>query len=217
MIEIDTKRKRAEQKARRQFILEAARRLYAKNGIEETSMDDIAAAAGYTRRTLYTYFKSRDEVCLMVLLEDLQNRWTRQQEAIASVDGGLDKILAWGTSFYDYARDNPHSMRLQFYWDFKGVDRSRIGRTVFKEFEILNNELAEGLREIFRIGLDDGSLRPDLNIDLCISQYIYTLRTILNRALSPTYSFARFKPHEYVTHYLELFMRAIKNSGGPAS
>jgi AcrR family transcriptional regulator len=211
---LEMSRRTIERQARQRFILDAAARLFAKKGVENTSMEDIAAAVDYTRRTLYSYFRSRDEICLRVFMEDMAVRWARQQKAVAAADNGLAKILAWAESFYVFAHENPHSMRLQFYWDFKGIDRNRISRETFSAFKTLNDELADGLREIFRLGVEDGSLRPDLKIDLCISQYLYTVRTILNRAISPAYSFARFDPDEYVRHYLDLFSRGIRNVEG---
>jgi AcrR family transcriptional regulator len=207
-------RKTMEREARQQFVVQAARGLFSSKGVENTSMEDIAAAVDYTRRTLYSYFKSRDEICLMVFCEDLAKRWAEQNKAIAKVDTGLRKIMAWGKSFYVFARENPHSMRLQFYWDFKGIERKRISPGVFSEFESLNYELAEGLREIFKLGIRDRSLRPNLHVDLSISQFLYTLRSIINRAISPAYSFAKFEPDEYVRHYLDLFSRGIRNIGG---
>ena len=58
-------RKTVEREARRIYVLDAARRLLATRDIEKTSMDEIAVAADYTRRTLYAYFKSRDEILLL--------------------------------------------------------------------------------------------------------------------------------------------------------
>ncbi|MBU0982447.1 MAG: TetR/AcrR family transcriptional regulator [candidate division Zixibacteria bacterium] len=207
-------RKLMEREARREFVLDAARGLFAEKGVDTTSMDDIAAAVGYTRRTLYSYFKRRDEISLLVFTEDLAMRWRAQKAAIATVISGRDKIIAWGESFYRFAGANPHAMRLQFYWDFKGIDRERLSDETFATFETLNNELADGLRAMFRLGVSDGSLRADLNIDMSISQYLYSLRSILNRALSPAYTFARFDPDDYVNHYLDLFDRGIRNTGG---
>ncbi len=206
-------RKTAERKVRQQVVLDAARKAFAEKGIENTRMEDIALAADYTRRTLYAYFRGRDEICLLVLLEDMEARWAYQKAAVVAADGGLGKILAWAAAFYAFVRENPHSMRLQAYWDFRGLERDRISDEAFAAFEALNNELAEGLRNIFRLGIEDGSLRPGLQVDLCISQFIYTFRSVLNRALSPTYSFARFDPDEYVQHYLDLFSRGIRNTG----
>lgn len=207
-------RKEVERETRRRFILEAARRIFAKKGIEETTMDDIAGEAEYTRRTLYTYFPSRDEIYLSIFLEDMETRRDLQQAAVAKAGSGLEKIRAWGETFYEYARQHPHAMRLQLYWDFRGIDKSTISPDIFFRFEAINYKLAEDLRDMFRQGVADGSLRSDIDADMCISQYLYTLRAVLNRATSPSYSFASFDADSYVEHYLDLFSRAIRRTGG---
>lgn len=207
-------RKIKETEARRRYILDAARGLFASKGVEDTSMEDIAVAAEYTRRTLYAYFQSRDEICLLVYLEDLTTRWEEQKVAMAAAGSGLDKLLAFGDSFYSYARKHPHSLRLQVFWDYRGLDRDRIGDEVFSAFRDKNEELAGGIREAFRLGIEDGSLRPDLPVDQCISYYVLSLRSVLNRALFPLYSFADFEPDTYVREFLELFARGVGNTSG---
>ena len=204
-------RKDAERQARQKFVVETARNLFAARGVENTTMEDIARAADYTRRTLYAYFKSRDEISLMVFIEDLKKRWAYQKREIKKAGNGLDKIILWAKLFYDFSRKNPHSLRMHYYWDYLGIDRSKISRSVFETFEEINDDLAEGLREIFKLGVKDGSLRKDIEVDLTISQFLYTLRSVVNRALSAGYSFAEFKPDKYVEHYLDLFARGIKN------
>jgi AcrR family transcriptional regulator len=47
-------------------ILNAAERLFLQNGLENTSMVDIAAQAGITKVTLYRYFPNRDVIALEV-------------------------------------------------------------------------------------------------------------------------------------------------------
>ena len=46
----------------RQKLVDVARQLFAKNGLENTTMNDIALLSGKGRRTLYTYFKSKEEI-----------------------------------------------------------------------------------------------------------------------------------------------------------
>ena len=46
----------------RQKLVDVARQLFAKNGLENTTMNDIAVQSGKGRRTLYTYFRSKEEV-----------------------------------------------------------------------------------------------------------------------------------------------------------
>lgn len=203
-----------ERQTRRQFVIDAARRVFAEKGVENTSMEDIAAAADYTRRTLYTYFKSHDEICLLVLIEDQATRWGMQKKADAAAPGGLAKLRAWADTLYLFGRENPQYVHLETYWDLHGLNADLISPDLFDRFKRQNDELAEGLRAIFREGIADGSMRPDLNVDMCISQFLYSLRSILHRALSPGYSFAEFDADEYVCHYLDLFSRAICNVKG---
>jgi AcrR family transcriptional regulator len=207
------KRKDSERRTRRQFIVDAARTLFGENGIENTTMEDIAVASGYTRRTLYAYFKSFDEICLVVLHEDQTTRWELQKEAIAASTTGLAKLQAWARTLYRFAADNPQYMRLEIYWDYHGLNPRSIGRPLFDRFTARNNELADGLREIFRLGMADGSMRKGLEVDMCISQFLYSLRSIINRAISPGYSFASFDADDYVAHYIEFFCRAIEKNG----
>ena len=205
-------RRKIEHKARQQFILEAARQLYFTKGVENANMDDIALASEYTRRTLYSYFKSRDEISLMVLIEDLKKRWAKQKEEITKGNSGLDKIIIWSKSLFQYSLDFPHSIRLQLYWDLKGLDINNISDDTFESFEKINNELADSLRKIFLLGVNDGSLRADLEVDICISQFLYSIRAIINRALSQTYSFAQFEKEKYFNHYLDMYTRGIRNN-----
>ncbi|MGM3389577.1 TetR/AcrR family transcriptional regulator [Stutzerimonas stutzeri] len=54
----------------RQRIAEAALSLFLANGYHGTTLDDIAAAAGISRRTFFSYFKSKDDIILFGLDAD---------------------------------------------------------------------------------------------------------------------------------------------------
>jgi AcrR family transcriptional regulator len=50
------------QQLTKKAILEAAIDLFAKNGFDETTIDDIAGAAFVSRRTFFRYFESKDDL-----------------------------------------------------------------------------------------------------------------------------------------------------------
>ena len=56
----------------RQLLVDIARQQFAKRGFDGTTMNDIAEASGKGRRTLYTYFKSKDEIYSAVINGELQ-------------------------------------------------------------------------------------------------------------------------------------------------
>jgi AcrR family transcriptional regulator len=51
----------------RHTILSVARTMFAHRGADNTTMDDLAKASGLGRRTIYTYFKTREELYLEVI------------------------------------------------------------------------------------------------------------------------------------------------------
>lgn len=203
-------REEREHQFRKGLILDAARKLIFADGFDETSMEDIAQAAGYTRRTLYHYFQSREEIGLAVFLEGLRRRHREQQAAMALAGDGLAKVRAWGEALAAFSQKHPQYLRIQLYWDYKGIDESRIHPVAFQEFRALNEEIIAGLRESFGAGVRDGSIRRDVLIDAAISQYAYCLRAVLSNVLFPRYTFACFEPGPYIEQYLDLFTDAIR-------
>lgn len=53
-------------------LIDVARQLFAKMGVENTTMNDIARESMKGRRTLYTYFKSKEEVYMAVVQTELR-------------------------------------------------------------------------------------------------------------------------------------------------
>ena len=53
-------------------LVDVARQLFAKKGVEATTMNDIAVASKKGRRTLYTYFKSKDQIYMAVVESELK-------------------------------------------------------------------------------------------------------------------------------------------------
>ena len=55
-------------------LVDVARQLFAKMGVENTTMNDIALASKKGRRTLYTYFKSKEDIYLAVVESERRRR-----------------------------------------------------------------------------------------------------------------------------------------------
>ncbi len=73
--------RREDGKARvRAGILSAARRLFARQGVVETTMDDIARVAGVSRPTVFNYFPSKN-LLLAALVQEMETRFLKLIEA----------------------------------------------------------------------------------------------------------------------------------------
>ncbi|MBQ2121164.1 MAG: helix-turn-helix transcriptional regulator, partial [Bacteroidaceae bacterium] len=76
----------------RALLVDVARELFAKNGIEATTMNDIALASGKGRRTLYTYFRSKEDVYYAVIEHELKLMSEKMDEVAAMLVDPLEKV-----------------------------------------------------------------------------------------------------------------------------
>lgn len=79
----------APQKARREAILQAVRRLLAAHGYDGLSMRQVAAEAGVSPSTLYEIYESKDTL----ILNSIRSRLEEIGEEEVSVEPGLDRLL----------------------------------------------------------------------------------------------------------------------------
>jgi len=70
--------------ARRESIIEAARRAFVRKGTEATTMADIARESGLTPGALYRYFPTKDDLiktCFHEAMGEVSRRWMEQADA----------------------------------------------------------------------------------------------------------------------------------------
>lgn len=68
-----------------QLIVEVARQLFARKGLTNTTMNDIAQEANKGRRTIYTYFNNKNDIYWAVITSEM-NRLYEKLEAVVNKD-----------------------------------------------------------------------------------------------------------------------------------
>jgi AcrR family transcriptional regulator len=58
--------------ATRHTIVTVAHHVFASRGISNTTMEDVAKASGLGRRTIYTYFKTREELLHAIIKKEIE-------------------------------------------------------------------------------------------------------------------------------------------------
>ena len=143
----------------RNKLIDVARSLFAKNGIEETTMNDIALASGKGRRTLYTYFKSKEEVYAAVVEDELELMSQQMAEVAAKEMDYEDKLVAMIYAHLNAIKtvvQRNGNMRAEFFRDIWKVSliRKRFDR---KEKLLLTQIITDGVKcgrfDVEEIGL----------------------------------------------------------------
>ena len=101
----DLRKERVQQRMaeNRKFILAAAEKVFAKNGFSQSSVDDIAREAQFSKATLYRYYRSKGEIFAAVILESFQEAlhgFTRIQQKDGDAETRLREIIHFTLSYY---------------------------------------------------------------------------------------------------------------------
>lgn len=95
-----------EKDQRRNRIIAIAETVFHRRGYEATTLPVVAAAAGYNRRTLYLYFRDKEELFLAVALRALEALGEALRSASAS-GGGL---RALAQAVFAFALERPNDL-----------------------------------------------------------------------------------------------------------
>jgi AcrR family transcriptional regulator len=73
-------------------ILEAAKRVFQKWGLNKTTMEDIAHEAGKGKSTLYYYYKSKDEILEVLATSELNNIINKAKNLVRGETSAKEKL-----------------------------------------------------------------------------------------------------------------------------
>ncbi|MCM1110360.1 MAG: TetR/AcrR family transcriptional regulator [Clostridium sp.] len=76
----------------REKLIDVARRLFARKGVENTTMNDIAEASDKGRRTVYTYFKNKRDIYNAVIEKESENLLARLREVASLTISPVEKL-----------------------------------------------------------------------------------------------------------------------------
>jgi AcrR family transcriptional regulator len=87
---------------RTQEILAAARKLLEQRGLEAMTMEEIAAAAGVAKGTLYLYFQSKDDLIQALITQVGENILKDMEAALAAPGAPPEKLIRMVSVLLEY-------------------------------------------------------------------------------------------------------------------
>lgn len=133
----------------RDRLIEVARQLFARKGIENTTMNDIASASDKGRRTVYTYFRNKRDIFNAVIERETGKLLVRLEEIQQRNISADEKLRQYIDCRFDTMREivsRNGSLKAGFFRDIRKVDRAR--RIISsREIDILSRILSEGVEK----------------------------------------------------------------------
>lgn len=149
-------------------IIDIAQQVFFEYGYESTTIQEIANAAGYNKRTLYLYFKDKEEIFLAVVLRGLEILHDMLKEAIDQPKEGFSVLRGLGERFFDFSLKHSEFLKLimifeshncVYYEDVKVI--SETGRFQ-KLCQAKTDAIADLMTGAIQRSIERGTIKTDL-------------------------------------------------------
>lgn len=140
----------------RDRLIEVARQLFSRQGIENTTMNDIATASDRGRRTLYTYFRTKGDIYDAVIERETERIRTDIESEVEAQSSPRGKLRALMLSRLRITMENAHGYTLWLKSLFSSdARRAKAIRAMVAD------RIYEMIEEIVTAGIASGDFVPE--------------------------------------------------------
>lgn len=137
-------------------IIDGMERALLSKSYDRLTIDDVAKEAEYSKKTIYSYFKSKMEIYLELLIRKFDLLYKKLSNAISSSEiRGLEKIKILGKAYDQFAREYPEYMQAMINFDTKQSSENveerelneRFNKETEKSFLLLEEAVKEAIED----------------------------------------------------------------------
>ena len=176
---MEANRKEAVAALHRARIMTAAERLFSEKGYALTTIEDISKASEYSRRTIYAYYESKEDILHHILEKGLRSLKADIEAAVNENVGFIDVCRAVCGAKRRYRKEYPSSLETLKRSGAAEIDHAEASDTV-KNILLLGTEINEILEAFIVRGQKSGDVRKDVVPMLTV----YVLSTSLDSLLA---------------------------------
>ena len=157
--------KEQEKEQRRNYILDAAEKLFFSRGYDDVSMDDIANEVELNKATLYLYFKNKESLFFAIVLRGVRILHAMVSEGVKNCENGIKILDATGIAYFNFVNKYPDYNQAYLYFlsgRFAIEDRENVNEDVKEILRLRQNSFAIKCNAI-KLGIEEGVIRQDVD------------------------------------------------------
>lgn len=175
-------------------IMLAAEQIFSEKGFQAATIADISEASQYSRRTLYAYFESKEDILYHVILKGLNILKANIETGLATHHDFFTQYKMICEAMKDYQLNSPHSFASVNNMKNKDMNMESIPPVVMQIFTI-GTEINQMLASFIENGKAEGIVRPEIKS----MQTVYILWSNLSSLVSLVQSKGPFISQEFHT------------------
>ncbi len=188
-------------------ILEAAIRVFARQGFHQSTVAQIAKEAGVADGTIYLYFKNKDDILVQFFNYKTKQVFDSFRSEVDRADSSLDKLRYL---IRRHLKEFQKNRDMAIVYQVETHQSSRLAEAQIREMSQMYRDL---ISEIIEQGQQEGAIRKDLYLGLVKRFIIGAVDEVINTWL---HAEGEYDLVSMADPLVELFIRGIEQ-GPPAS
>src|SRR3984885_4256403 len=158
-------------------IIEGGQELFLQAGIKSVTMDDIAKHLGMSKKTIYQFFRDKNELVIALVKKKLQDDECLMDEIIGKSANVIEKMINMMKCSEDiFSRINPIVIH----------DLQKYHSDAWREFQnFKSGVLVRTLEELLAEGIKQGYIRPDIDVKIIARMRVTQVELGFNTTLFP--------------------------------
>jgi TetR/AcrR family transcriptional regulator, fatty acid metabolism regulator protein len=186
------------------LILEAAVKVFARQGFYQSTVAQIAKEAGVADGTIYLYFKNKDDILVHFFHYKTKQVFERFQAEVDKAESGLTKLRNLiRRHLAEFQKDRDMAILYQ-------VGTHQIDRLAEEQIREMSKMYQDLVAEIVEVGQQEGSIRKDLYVGLVKRFILGAVDEVINTWL---HSERDYDLVSMADPLVELFIRGIGTIG----
>jgi AcrR family transcriptional regulator len=175
-------------------IIQGGEDLFLKAGIKSVTMDDIARHLGMSKKTIYQFFKDKNEMVMALVKKKLQEDEDQMNAVLSQSENVLEEMInMMKCSEEIFSRINPIVVH----------DMQKYHPDAWKQFQTFKaNVLVHTLEQLLAKGIKQGYIRPDIDVKILARMRVSQVEMGFNASIFPVAEFNIWKvQYQFLEHF----------------
>jgi AcrR family transcriptional regulator len=174
-------------------IIQGSEELFLTAGIKSVTMDDIARHLGMSKKTIYQFFKDKNELVIALMQKKLKEDELRMEEIISQSINVVEEMINMMKCSEDiFSRINPIVIH----------DVQKYHPDAWKQFQVFKSKvLIDKMERLLTKGIKQGYIRPEIEVKIIARMHVNMVEMGFNNSIFPLGDFNIWKVQQQLLEH----------------
>ena len=157
-------------------IINTARELYFRYGIRSVTLDDIAKELGISKKTIYQFFKDKDELVTKVVDQSVCDEICRSKDLKKQSKNPIEEIIL----SVKLMKDMLDKVNVVLFYDLE-----KYHPAAFEKYKAFKSNFSDLIRQNLQQGISMKLYRAEMNVEVLVKYRLETVDMLFNASVFP--------------------------------